>query len=220
MSTLLFGLVLGAIVAFIVPPFMPAQFRGWLFDNVIRAIGVIIIAFSVLSTSFVYVPDGHLGQLFRVYGGGSLPEGKIVAPNGENGPQAEVLTPGFHFRLLVNVIYNVDTSKEEENIPQGKVGVLSARDGTALRPGQAFADPFPANLGFRMLDAVTFLQNGGQRGPQLTVLTPGKYRLNRYLWEVSEKDAREVEAGFVGVIKSNVHADVDFGTLSAKKPAK
>ena len=46
--------------------------------------------------------------------------------------------------------------------------------------------------------------NGGQRGPQLSVLTPGKYRLNRYLWDITEVDAREVKAGFVGVIKSNV----------------
>ncbi len=31
-------------------------------------------------------------------------------------------------------------------------------------------------------------------------------------------DAIEVPAGLVGVVKSNVHADVDFGTLKADKP--
>ena len=51
------------------------------------------------------------------------------------------------------------------------------------------------------------------------MLTPGKYRLNRYLWDISEVDAKEVKAGFVGVVKSNVHADVDLGTLKANKPA-
>ena len=71
-----------------------------------------------------------------------------------------------------------------------------------------------------MLDAEVFLLNGGQRGPQLSVLTPGKYRLNRYLWDITEVDAREVKAGFVGVIKSNVHADIDLGTLKADKPDK
>jgi hypothetical protein len=69
-----------------------------------------------------------------------------------------------------------------------------------------------------MLDAATFLQNGGQRGPQLTVLTPGKWRINRYLWDVAEVDAKEVKAGYVGVVKSNVNADIDFGTLKAAKP--
>src|SRR5262245_33204528 len=212
------GLIAGALVIFVVPLLLPEQFKNWAIVNLVRIVGVIILLFSVLSTSFVHVPDGHLGQLFRVYGGSSLTEGKIVAANGENGPQAEILTPGFHFWLLVNVLYDVDTRQQEVLIPAGKVGVLSARDGAALRPGQAFADPFPTTLGYRMLDAVVFLKNGGQRGPQLTVLTPGKYRLNRYLWDVSERDAKETGAGFVGVVKSNVHADIDFGTLSAKKP--
>jgi len=183
-------------------------------------IGAFAIIFSIASTSFVHVPDGHLGQLFRVYGGGSLTEGRIVAVHSENGPQAKILTPGFHAWLLVNVLYDVNTNNVEVSIPKGKLGILTAKDGASLRAGQAFADPFPSKLGFQMLDAEVFLLNGGQRGPQLSVLTPGKYRLNRYLWDVAEADAREVKAGFVGVIKSNVHADIDFGTLKADKPAK
>src|SRR5215467_8025740 len=88
-----------------------------------------------------------------VCGGGPLAGGRIVAASGENGPQAEIFTPGFHARLLVNVIYDVDTRYEEVNIKAGKVGVLVAKDGAPLRPGQAFADPFPVALGNQMLDA-------------------------------------------------------------------
>src|SRR5262249_41930122 len=155
------------------------------------------------------------GQLFRVYGGGSLFEGGIVAVHGEKGPQGSILTPGFPPWLLVKVLYDVDTSHLEMGIPQGKVGVIPAKNGTPLRAGQDFSEPFPTKFGYQMLDAEVFLLNGGQRGPQLTVLTPGKYRLNRYLWDISEVDAKEVKAGFVGVVKSNVHADVDLGTLKA-----
>ena len=36
-----------------------------------------------------------------------------------------------------------------------------------------------------MLDAEYFLTHGGQRGPQTTILTPGNYRLNTYLWDLS-----------------------------------
>jgi hypothetical protein len=121
--------------------------------------------FAIASTSFVRVPDGHLGQLFRVYGVGSLTEGRIVAAHGENGPQARILTPGFHPWLLVNVLYDVDTNNLEVSIPKGKVGILTAKDGASLRAGQAFADPFPAKFGYQMLDAEVFLLNGGQRGP-------------------------------------------------------
>jgi len=88
MFGLFFGVLLGGIVAFVLPPTIPRQFRSGATDNGIRVLGVLIVLFSALSTSFVSVPDGHLGQLFRVYGGSSLREGKIVAVNGENGPQA------------------------------------------------------------------------------------------------------------------------------------
>src|SRR6516225_6531372 len=218
MTSLLLGLLLAAIVAFAGPTLLPQQARSPLADSTLRIIGVLGMLFAIASTSFVRVPDGHLGQLFRVYGGGSLSEGRIVAVHGENGPQASILTPGFHPWLLVNVLYDVDTSNLEVSIPKGKVGILTAKDGAPLRAGQAFADPFPSKFGYQMLDAEVFLLNGGQRGPQLTVLTPGKYRLNRYLWDISEVDAKEVKAGLVGVVKSNVHADVDFGTLKARKP--
>jgi len=215
MTFVVVGLLLLAI-----PPLLPAHYRSLAGDFGARAIGVVTILFAFASTSFVFVPDGHLGHLFRVYGGGSLTDGRILAVNGENGPQAEVFTPGFHIRPLLNVIYTVDTSKEEATIPQGKVGVLTARDGAPLRSGQAIADPFPPRYGYQMLDATTFLNNGGQRGPQLTVLTPGKWRINRYLWDVAEADAKEVKAGYVGVVKSNVYSDIDFGTLKANKPEK
>jgi regulator of protease activity HflC (stomatin/prohibitin superfamily) len=217
---LLLSVVLGAIIAFVGPALLPQPLRSPLADLALRVIGAFAVLFAIASTSFVRVPDGYLGQLFRVYGGGSLTEGRIVAVRGENGPQAKILTPGFHPWLLVNVLYDVDTSKAEVSIPKGKVGILTAKDGASLRAGQAFADPFPVKFGYQMLDAEVFLLNGGQRGPQLSVLTPGKYRLNRYLWDITEVDAKEVKAGFVGVVKSNVHADIDLGTLKADKPAK
>jgi hypothetical protein len=211
--------VFGALVAFVVPSLLPQQFRGWFSEYTVRGVGLLIIVFGIFSTSYTHVGDGRFAQLFRVYGGGSLKGGKIVAVDGENGPQARILRPGFQVALLLNVLYDVDGSKKETEIPDGKVGVLTAKDGVALRPGQAFADPFPKNVGFAMLDAETFLRNGGQRGPQLTVLTPGKYPLNDYLWRVEIKDAKDVGTGFVGVVKSNVWAEVDFGTLRADKPA-
>lgn len=219
MISLIVWLLLGLFVVF-GAPILAEKFIGTdkFAGKIIRGLGVAVIVFSVVSTSFLVVGDGHLAQLFRVYGGGHLPVGSIVAVNGENGPQARVLAPGFHFEWLINVLYDVDTKHEEVSLPQGQVGILVARDGAALRAGQAFADPFSAKLGYAMLDAETFLKNGGQRCPQLTVLTPGKYRLNRYLWDVQTKPAKEIPAGFVGVVKSNVHADIDFGTMKASKP--
>jgi hypothetical protein len=70
-----------------------------------------------------------------------------------------------------------------------------------------------------MLDAEYFLTHNGQRGPQTTILTPGNYRLNAYLWDLSIYNAVDVAEGFVGVVKSNVIDSVHFGNLIAEKPA-
>lgn len=183
-----------------------------------RILGIVVIVSTIASTSVIWVPDGGLGTIFRVYGGKSLAPGKIVATDGENGPQARVMAPGFHFELLVNVFNKIDTTQTQMVVPEGHVGILNARDGKPLRPGQAFADPFIGEKRDEMLDAETFLQTGGQRGPQLTVLTPGTYRLNPYLWEIKLVEAYEVHTGFVGVVKSNVYADVDFGTMKSLRP--
>jgi hypothetical protein len=219
MPGLIMGVIAGALVIFIIPSLLPDRVKPLIPNLAFPVLGVLIIVFALASTSFVYVPDGYSAHLFRVYMGRVLPPGRIVAAEGENGPQARLLAPGFHFEPLLNVFYNVDTSRSELDVPQNKVGILTAKDGAALRFGQTFADPFPAELGNSMLDAERFLKQGGQRGPQLSVLTSGRYRLNNYLWDVQLIDAVEVPAGYVGVIKSNVHAAVDFGTLKADKPA-
>src|SRR5438445_1117316 len=105
--------ITGALCIFVIPPLIPPHLRSWFVDNIVRVIVVVIILFAVATTSFVFVPDGHIGHLFRVYGGGPLNEGRIVAAKAENGPQAEIFTPGFHARFFLNVIYHVDTNQEE-----------------------------------------------------------------------------------------------------------
>jgi SPFH domain / Band 7 family len=218
MTSLIAGLIAG-LLAFAIPQMLPEHYLPWLPRGAARVAGVLLIFFAIASTSYVHVPNGYSAHLFRIYAGGSLPEGRIVAANGENGPQARILPPGLHIEPLINVMYSVDIDRPEVSIPQGKVELLTAKDGAPLRAGQAYADPFPKESASAMInDAAFFLKKSGQRGPQSNVLTPGRYRLNRYLWDVDVVDAVRVPAGFVGVIKSNVHADIDFGTLKAAKP--
>src|SRR5437868_12578523 len=109
MSELLFYIAFGLALLFLVPLVIPPRLRSSFGNNAIRAAGVILIAFGVFSTSYIYVPDHHLAQIFRVYGGGSLSGGRIIAVEGENGAQARIFTPGFHPEFLLNVFYTVDT---------------------------------------------------------------------------------------------------------------
>ena len=90
-------------------------------------------------------------------------------------------------------------------IPEGQYGFLVARDGMPLLDGQFLADPWVTEAESRMLDAEYFLTEGkGQKGPQLQVLRPGRYRLNHYLWQVRTAPALDVPTGNVAVIRSNV----------------
>ncbi len=172
--------------------------------------------FCYLSTSIIHVRPNEVGHLNKVYGFTDLPAGQIIARNGEKGPQAEVLGPGYHFSPLVNVIYNYEAFPTTE-IPENFYGQLVAKDGKPLPPGTYIAPGFEEDQAQSMLDAKTFLEKGGYRGPQETVLEPGTYRLNHYLFDVkfgndpdqdnSDGDntrATIIPVGFVGVVKSNI----------------
>src|SRR5246127_236135 len=184
----------------------------------LRIVFAVIALICLAATSYVHVDSDEIAVLNKIYGTTSLPAEHIVATNGEKGPQAEILTPGWHPWFLVNVIYQVE-NKKVVSIPSGKYGFLNAKDGEPLRPDQFLADAFSPGHELDMLDAEYFLTHSGQRGPQTTILTPGNYRLNTYLWDLSVYNAVDIAEGFVGVVKSNVADSGNFGNLAAEKPA-
>ncbi len=182
-----------------------------------RAALVIVAAFFILSTSYVQIDADEVGHLKKIYLGSSLPPGKIIAVNGEKGPQAEILPPGFHFRFFLNVMYNLERFPIVE-IHEGKYGFVTSQDGLPLRRDQFFADGWPEEEFARMVqDAAYFLQKGGQKGPQLSVLKPGRYRINHYLFRVQEDIATSIGPGEVGVVKSNVQEKKDCKTMRVRR---
>lgn len=164
------------------------------------AVGLFLFA----STSFVIVGADEVGLMKKIYLGKSMKPGQVIAFDGENGPQAKILSPGFHFSPFLRVIYSIDFEQVVE-VPAGFCGKVVAADGAPLKAGQVFADEWSEDKFMNMLDAEYFLKNGGQKGPQLSVLKPGKYRINTYLFKVTTKTpVLDIKAGYVGVVKSNV----------------
>lgn len=168
----------------------------------------VVAVLLLASTSFTIIDQDSVGHLKRVYLGDNMKPGQIIAFDGENGPQARILGPGFHVIPLVGLLYEIEQMPVVQ-VPAGRYGLLVARDGAPLTGGQFIARGWPEEQFNDMLDAGHFLRNGGQKGPQLTVLKPGKYRLNHYLFEVRLAAALSVEAGRVAVIKSNVQESGD-----------
>jgi hypothetical protein len=179
------------------------MYRFGLAPMVVRAGGVIIALGALMSTSYTVIDADAVGHLKRIYLGSAMDPGRIIAYRGENGPQAEVLPPGLNLRPLLTVLYEVEEMPIVEVLP-GQYGLLTARDGQPLGSGEFLARGWPEGEVSRMLEADYFLTHKGVKGPQLTVLKPGKYRLNRYLFNVVMRPALEVKAGEVAVIKSNV----------------
>lgn len=176
-----------------------------------RGVGIILTGiglFMLASTSFVYVDPEGVGHLKRIYAFNELPAGRIVALDGQKGPQARILGPGFHFIPLVRVLYDYE-EYDVVSVPEGFYGQIRTNDGAPMPRGMFIAPAFSDEETSDMLNAEIFLTKGGYKGPQETVLKPGRYRLNRYLFDVKvdqETEATVIPKGFVGVVKSNVAA--------------
>ncbi|MCA9357329.1 hypothetical protein H6784_04745 [Candidatus Nomurabacteria bacterium] len=151
----------------------------------------------------------------RIYLATDLPTGHIIGTGSQKGKKAETIGPGFHFSFGLNVLNDVEKVKMITVRP-GNYRTLSARDGKPLPPGVTYAPAFQSQLN-TFLEADVFLSTQephiGFKGPQATVLPPGTYRVNTYLWDVSEdRRATDVDQGFVGVVKSNALTAVNFGS--------
>ena len=119
---------------------------------------------------------------------------------GQKGPQAKVLGPGWHFGYWP---WSYEVEKVGTvMVPNGQIGVVTALDGQVLPGGTVFAPAWKS--ADDMLDGTKFLAGGiGFRGPQLSVLTPGNYRINPRLFKVEMKPVTLVAAGEVAVVKAN-----------------
>src|SRR5262245_29356845 len=121
-----------------------------------------------------HIPNQQVGVVEKLWSGkGSVPEGRIIALDGEAGYQADLLRGGLHFGLW-RWQYRVH-KVSLVTIPQGQIGYVYARDGDPLPPSQTLARVAPCN---NFQDARAFLgetadserPSAGQRGRQRGVL--------------------------------------------------
>ena len=107
--------------------------------------------------------------------------------------------------------YQVDLVKFY-TVPPGKVGCVEACDGKPLQSGRIVAQLVTCDA---FQDARAFLQNGGQRGPQIGLIPPGTYRINTLLFSVTLTDIA-VPPGQVGVIEARDGIPLSGGRVIAR----
>jgi uncharacterized membrane protein YqiK len=144
----------------------------------------------VRKVPLIEIGSDELGVIEAI-DGEPMPPGRIFAPDraqnahnnfqdpiafikrgGVKGIQLRTLPPGLW--PIHPYLFRVSVSKVTV-IPPGKVGVITAADGAPLDPGRLHGKAIAGHRNFQ--DAEQFIASGGQKGPQVEIMTPGTYRV-------------------------------------------
>ncbi|MES2589474.1 MAG: SPFH domain-containing protein [Bacteroidota bacterium] len=163
----------------------------------------------------VIVPEDKIGLVtkkFVLFGEHKeLPDGRILATQGEAGFQAKTLAPGLYFWMWVWQ-YEVDM-ESFTIIPEGKIGLILSKDGVEIPIGNILGKYVECD---NFQDAGSFLMNGGQRGRQTSYITAGSYRINTLLFQVSTTDMIRIQESMVGIITTLDGLPIEIGQIAGK----
>ncbi len=171
---------------------------------VLRVFGVIII------------PDDSIGivnKKFVLFGQfKTMPDGDVIALRNEAGLQADTLAPGIHF-LFWPWQFQVSVTKFE-TIEEGRIGVVEARGGKALSGGRVLAKAIDCDS---FQNVKKFLENGGERGPQIAIIPPGTYRINTAFFSIKIEKALEIPDNKVGIVTTMDGQPLNTGEIAGRE---
>lgn len=148
------------------------------FEKVVRKVPLIEIGADELGVVEAIdgepMPPGRIFALDRAQNAHNNFQDPIafIKQGGVKGIQLRTLPPGLW--PIHPYLFRMSVAKTTI-IPQGKVGVVVAADGAPLDPGRLLARAVDGHISFQ--NAELFVSAGGQRGPQVDILTPGTYRV-------------------------------------------
>ena len=189
-------------------------------------VGLVLLVIAACELAGLrYIANNKVGVVEKLWSPkGSVPEGRIIALDGEAGFQSELLRGGLHFGLW-RWQFRLHRMPLVA-IPQGKIGYVYARDGEALLPSQTLAQIIPCN---NFQDARGFLGGEstgpdhqpviGQRGRQRSILREGVYAINVALFTVVTEDTvYRLEAGGAKELKSIIKWQTDLSEVGGFDP--
>ncbi|HUS10255.1 MAG TPA: SPFH domain-containing protein [Pyrinomonadaceae bacterium] len=148
------------------------------FEKVVRKVPLIEIGADELGIVEAIdgepMPPGRIFALDRAQNAHNNFQDPIafIKQGGVKGIQLRTLPPGLW--PIHPYLFRVSVARTTV-IPQGKVGVIIAADGASLDAGRLLARAVDGHISFQ--NAELFVSAGGQRGPQVDILTPGTYRI-------------------------------------------
>ncbi len=160
----------------------------------------------------VIVPEDRIGLVtkkFVLFGKQELPEGRIVATDGEAGFQAQTLPPGVYFWKWIWQ-YEI-TFQPFTVIPTGQIGLVLAKDGSELETGRVLGRKVECDT---FQDAAAFLKNGGRKGRQTAIIPPGSYRINTFLFSIELTEMANIPDNAVGVVTTLEGKPLEEGQIA------
>jgi uncharacterized membrane protein YqiK len=182
------------------------------FTIVATGVGFIFLLMVVFyGLSIVIIDDTQVGIVTKKFGTKSLPGDRVIATQGEAGIQADTLPPGWHFWLWFWQ-YSVE-KVPMVTIEQGKIGLIVAVDGAQPDTNRLLGKIVKSD---NYQNGKAFLENGGEKGKQMGILTAGKYRINTKLFQVLATNVTEIKTGTVGIVTTMDGSPLNPGEIAGE----
>jgi regulator of protease activity HflC (stomatin/prohibitin superfamily) len=173
---------------------------------------LVVVPLVFVLLGFRLIGDNEVGILYKKMLGKTMPQGQVVARNGEVGVQANILMPGLYWRIPI--IWKIEKQPVTEITPN-EVGIVESIDGISIPSGRLLGDEVQCNY---FQDAKMFLDNGGMKGPQVSILRPGTYRINTYAFKIMKAKITEIPPEKIGVVIANDGLPLQSGYIVAPRP--
>lgn len=185
--------------------------------------------YSVKNEPLTKISAGYIG-IVESRDGGPLVDGHIIGlhvdcdmfqdarafltNSGQRGPQAMVIPEGS-FRIN-SLLFSV-TTVPMTVINKNQIGIVEAHGGIPIPVGRVLAKHVSCNM---FQDAHKFLLSGGERGPQISIIPNGQYRINPRLFSVKAVDSVDIPDNMVGIVTTKEGAALPTGEIAGKEVAQ
>jgi len=169
----------------------------------------------VQKVNFITINSDELG-IVTAMDGAPMPAGRVFAEDKAGEAHVNFQNPagflagggvrGKQLRFLTNGTFKIHPwlfkveKIKKVRIPEGSIGVVTAADGEALGMGQLLGRSVDGHDNFQK--AEVFLQNGGQKGPQIDFLRPGTYNIHTDMLQVVVAEAVNVGETEIGIVEA------------------
>lgn len=185
--------------------------------------------YSVVNESLTIIPENFIGVV-ESRDGAPLSDGHIIgthvncdmyqdaraflAGGGQRGPQGMVMPEGSY--RINTLLFRVSREKVT-SVEKDQIGVVEAHGGFAIPNGRVLAKHVDCNT---FQDAHAFLTGGGERGPQISIIPNGQYRINPRLFSIKTVSVVDVPDNMVGIVTTKEGAPLITGEIAGKEVAE